>query len=105
MLTQNIFTQVKRQPEEFFETLVSTPSVRIERIISEGHSSPENFWYDQDEWEWVAVLQGNAELEFENEKVNLSTGDYLFIPKHKKHRVIKTSTEIPCVWLAVFGRD
>ncbi len=105
MTSQNLFSPVKRQPEEFFETLISTPSVRIERIVSEGHSSPENFWYDQDEWEWVAVLQGDAELEFEDGKINLSAGDYLFIPKHKRHRVTETSTKIPCVWLAVFGKD
>ena len=105
MTQQNLFTPVKKTDEEFFETLLSTSSTRIEKIISEGHSSPENFWYDQDEWEWVAVLQGDAEIEFENEKINLSKGDYIFIPKHKKHRVTKTSTKIPCIWLAVFGKD
>ena len=39
---------------------------RIERIVSEGHVSPEGFWYDQDEPEWVALIRGTAELEFEN---------------------------------------
>ena len=106
----NIFEPVKRTPEEFMEILFSENaqnSVRIERIISEGHVSPENFWYDQDEWEWVAVLQGNAELEFENEneKIFLSSGDWIVIPAHERHRVAFTSCEPPCVWLAVFGKN
>ena len=29
-------------------TLLDASSVRIERIISHGHASPTDFWYDQD---------------------------------------------------------
>jgi len=32
-------------PEEISETICSTECVKIERIISRGHSSPEGFWY------------------------------------------------------------
>ena len=104
----NIFEPVKRTPEEFMEVLFSgaaSDSVRIERIVSEGHVSPDNFWYEQDEWEWVAVLQGNAELEFKTEKISLVSGDWVLIPAHERHRVSFTSSEPPCVWLAVFGKE
>ena len=34
-------------PGELTETLVQTKGVRIERIVSHGHASPDGFWYDQ----------------------------------------------------------
>ena len=49
--------------EEVFEDLIKTDSVRIERIVSHGHSSPTTGWYDQDEHEWVMVLDGFGVLE------------------------------------------
>ena len=56
---------------------------RIERIVSQGHASPEGFWYDQDEPEWVALLQGAAELEFEDgRRHSMGAGDWLAIPAH-----------------------
>ena len=33
---------------------------KIERIVSRGHASPEDFWYDQEENEWVMVVKGTA---------------------------------------------
>lgn len=81
---------------------------RIERIVSKGYASAKDFWYNQDENEWVILIQGQAELIFENEPGNqlvrmpLSKGNYLFIPKHQKHRVEYTSTEPECIWLAIF---
>jgi cupin 2 domain-containing protein len=90
--------------EELVQTLASSSHVRIERIVSTGQSSPEGFWYDQPEQEWVVVLQGEAELAFDDsdEVVHLRAGDYLLIPAHKKHRVQWTSITEPTVWLAVF---
>ena len=100
----NLFTPVTRTDEEFVEILKSG-QVRIERIVSEGHVSPPGFWYDQNEWEYVAVLQGSAELETLNGKIWLNAGDWVMIPAHEKHRVSYTSSEPPCVWLAVFGKE
>ena len=51
-------------PDELTEVLVECDSLRIERIVSRGHSSPPDFWYDQDENEWVLVISGRARLEF-----------------------------------------
>ena len=44
-------------PEELIEVLAENQHVRIERIVSTGHTSPEGYWYDQDEAEWVVVLK------------------------------------------------
>ena len=35
--------------------------------MSYGHGSPEGFWYDQYQYEWVVVLKGAARLRFEEE--------------------------------------
>ena len=90
--------------QEIFETLLHTENVRVERIVSDGQSSPDDCWYDQDENEWVLILQGRAALRFENESEDrvLDVGDYLEIKAHVRHRVIWTSKDEPTIWLAVF---
>lgn len=89
--------------EEFFETLASGEHVRVERIVSNFHRSPEGFWYDQAEAEFVCLLQGEAELEFKDggEIKLMRGGDFILIGKHVLHRVRRTSKD--CVWLAVFA--
>ena len=89
--------------EEFFETLASGEHVRVERIVSNFHSSPEGFWYDQDETELVFLLQGEAELEFKDggDIKLMRAGDFILIGAHVLHRVRRTSKD--CVWLAVFA--
>ncbi|MGB9913797.1 MAG: cupin domain-containing protein, partial [Candidatus Kapaibacteriota bacterium] len=69
-----------------------------------GHSSPPGFWYDQDVYEWVLLIQGNAKLRFydEDEVVNLNPGDYLLIGPHQKHRVEETASDMETIWLAIF---
>lgn len=92
-----------RLPEEFVEILASSPGVRIERIISAGHVSPPDFWYDQDEHEWVCVLRGEGHIAFDDGEVaELKPGDWINIRAHRKHRVTYTSAEPPTIWLAVF---
>ncbi|TDW56380.1 L-amino acid N-acyltransferase YncA [Oceanimonas baumannii] len=89
--------------EEQFDALLTTPGVRIERIVSLGHTSPAEGWYDQDEDEWVLVLTGSGTLEFaDGRRQALAPGDYLYIPAHQKHRVCHTHQTQPTVWLAVF---
>jgi cupin 2 domain-containing protein len=92
-------------PAELVETLAGNAHVRIERIVSTGHASEAGFWYDQPEHEWVVVLQGTARVEFEQETLALSAGDYVLIPAHRRHRVVWTTPDEPTVWLAVFFRD
>jgi cupin 2 domain-containing protein len=99
----NLLTNLpKLLPEELIENIVVANDVRIERIISTGHSSPPDFWYDQNENEWVIVLQGSAVLEFESETRHLVAGSYVLVPAHQKHRVRSTSSSEPTVWIAVF---
>ena len=92
---------------ELVEVLAESKHVRIERIISIGHASPDGFWYDQAEAEWVVVLKGEAKLLFDGdeEPIHLGPGDYANIPAHRKHRVEWTTTDEPTVWLAVFYCD
>ena len=88
--------------EEHFEDLLRRPGIRIERIVSHGQASPADFWYDQDEDEWVLVVAGEAVIELEGpaEVVTLQRGDWLMIPARRRHRVL--FTESPTVWLAVW---
>lgn len=93
----------KLKDQEIFESLLERPGLKIERIISHGQITPEGQWYDQDQDEWVALLQGEATLLWEDRRTTeLKAGDFLLIPAGCRHRVIHTSTEPPCVWLALF---
>ena len=83
--------------------LLSSPNVRIERIVSRGQASPPDFWYDQTRPEWVIVVRGSAAILLEGEAVprQLSAGDYLHIPAHTRHRVAWTDPLQPTIWLTV----
>ena len=88
--------------EEQFDLLLKSPNCRIDRIVSSGHSSPKGFWYDQENDEFILLVQGEAVLEFEDGMVTLKAGDHLYIPKNCKHRLEKTSIDPVCIWLCVF---
>jgi len=92
--------------DEIITALLTTPKVRIERIVSTGQSSPPGFWYDQEWPEWVVLLSGGAGLRFESETEvrALKPGDYLHIPAHARHRVEWTHPSEPTVWLAIHIR-
>jgi cupin 2 domain-containing protein len=93
------------QSAEIFEAIASSPDVLIERIISTGQTTPIGQWYDQDRDEWVILLQGEAEITYiDGSRIKLKSGDYLMIPAHQQHRVDYTSSEPPCIWLAVHGK-
>lgn len=101
----NLFHHLPTElPEELVEVLVDGIQVRIERIVSTGHASPSGFWYDQDESEWVVLLQGAARLQWDGatEPLDLAPGDWVNIPAGVRHRVQWTTAAEPTVWLAVF---
>jgi cupin 2 domain-containing protein len=103
MSKENFFKDIPKDiSKEILDTIISNETFRLERIVSTGQCSPNDFWYDQNENEWVILLKGNAELEFETEIKKLSPGDYLNIPAHQKHRVKSTSQTEPTIWLAIF---
>lgn len=97
-LFENIPTELK---DERFEDILTSKNVKIERIVSKGHSSPKSGWYDQEKDEWVLVLQGEAIIAFENKEVRLMAGNYLNIPAHVKHKVAWTLPDKETIWLAV----
>lgn len=90
--------------DEIVGLLAQADGVRLERIVSHGQASPEGFWYDQDEAEWVLVLAGRARLAIEGESDErvLGPGDSLFLPPHCRHRLTWTDPSRPTVWLALF---
>jgi diamine N-acetyltransferase len=104
-LPPNLFRDFPpRRDEERIERLAGTGgSARVERIVSRGQASPEGYWYDQDEDEWVALLAGSATLAWEDgRELDLAPGDHVFLPAHEKHRVVRTDPVRETVWLAVF---
>jgi cupin 2 domain-containing protein len=100
----NLFKEVVGDlPGELIETLASGQGkFRIERIVSRDHSSPDDFWYEQESTEWVALLAGSAVLKFEEAgEKSLSPGDWIEIPPRVRHRVESTSTAEDTIWLAL----
>ena len=107
-ISTNLFADLPQHlPEEMVTTLLEAANVRIERIVSNGHSSAPGFWYDQDRHEWVMVLKGGARLRFEGEEqpVEMRPGDFVNIPAHRRHRVEWTTPDEPTIWLAVHYGD
>jgi cupin 2 domain-containing protein len=99
----NLFDEVPTPlPEELVQKILSGPNLRIERIVSHGHASPDGFWYDQAQNEFVALLKGAARLRFEDEVIEMIPGSSVNIPAHRRHRVEWTTPDGPTIWLAVF---
>jgi cupin 2 domain-containing protein len=99
---KNLFDAIPSElQEELIEVIAENGNTRIERIISHGHCSKEGFWYDQDQDEFVLLLEGEAELEFESKTIRLKKGDCLTIRAHQKHRVKWTTPNQSTIWLTV----
>lgn len=100
----NIFSSLPDNLEqESFEELLLHKNIKIERIVSKGHTSPKAGWYDQDKNEWVLVLEGSGSILFENgDEFNFKKGDYLNIPAHTRHKVNRTGPDSITIWLAIY---
>ena len=98
-LLENIPSSI---PNELIETIAKSKNCKIERIISSNHATPKGKWYNQEQNELVILMKGSAEILFEENKelVKMKEGDYIIIPKHKKHRVEKTDKRT--IWLTIF---
>ena len=101
----NIFNFLENIPssskDEIFQTIVENDNIKIERIISYGQTTPKDYWYDQDEDEFVYIIQGDAKIKYDDESIHLlNTNDSLYIKAHQKHQVIYTSN--PTIWLTIF---
>ena len=100
----NLFSNIPSDlPDEVVEILLKTKSLRIERIVSHGHASADDSWYDQQQHEWVLLLQGEAKLRFDDdaELLTMKPGDYTNIPAHRRHRVEWTTPTEPTIWLVI----
>jgi len=80
-----------------------TSNIRIESIVSTCRNTES---MSQSEDKWFILLNGKASIEFEastqEDLRNLLPGDYHFVPRGQKHRVVETSTEPKAVWLAIY---
>lgn len=102
---RNIYRDVPADlPEELIELLAGGRDVKIERIVSKGHCSAEDSWYDQEQSEFVLLLKGLASIRFKDDDrcIVLGPGDYINIKPHELHRVESTGSDGETVWLAVF---
>lgn len=103
-MNKNVFDGISQKlPNELIESLVTSDNIRIERIVSRGHSSPPGFWYDQETNEFVLLISGSTQLTIEgsDKPIHLKPGDWLDIPAHRKHRVEWTDPNTDTIWLAV----
>lgn len=74
----------------------------VERIVSAGQATAPGEWLEQERDEWVALLDGEAELLYDDgSRLRLGPGDWVVIPAGARHRVLWTSDDPPCLWLAV----
>ncbi len=104
-MKNNIYEKIPEEiPDEIFEEIFKAKNIKIEKIVSHGHFSPKNFWYDQDCGEWILLLKGSAQILFKGDRcpVKLLRGDYLNIAPHLKHRVISTAKNRVTIWLAIY---
>lgn len=102
--THNLYENIPSLlAEELFQTLAESGSVRIERIVSDGHATPPGEWYDQGWDEWVLLVSGAATLLFNDGTAPLAMkpGDHIMIPANSRHRVERTDTLQKTIWLAV----
>lgn len=99
----NLFAGIPvKLPLELVDVLASAEGVKIERIVSRGHTSPQQGWYDQEQNEWVMVVQGKGIIAYpDRDSITLEAGDYVTIAAHQKHRVAWTSPDEDTLWLAV----
>ncbi len=103
MKSLNIFKNIPdKLPQELFEDIILKEGLKVQRIISKGHNTPQNKWYNQENDEWVLVLQGEAILSFkDSDDIKLKVGDYLNILAHTQHRVSWTTPNEETIWLAI----
>lgn len=99
----NLFTHIEvNKEDEIFLEIFKNETIKVEKIVSNGQKSPDTFWYEQKESEFILLLEGYAILEFEDKEVELRKGDCLNIQAMQKHRVKFTSVDEPTLWFAVF---
>ncbi len=95
----NLYSEKPHKGNEVLREVLTGAEFTLEHINSFGDASVDGFWYDQAKPEWVALIKGEAELQFEAGTLHLVAGDSLVIESHLKHRV--ASTSLDAVWIAL----
>ena len=89
-------------PDEVFQTLVSTEAVRVERIISLGHTSPAGHWLDQARARMGGGAARRGAVGVRGRRADrFVPGAFVNIPAHRRHRVVWTAPDEPTIWLAI----
>lgn len=84
---------------ECFEELARLGDVTIEVIVSGPDVEPARYLQDHDEW--VVVVEGSALLTLDGTPVELHTGEWVLLPAHVPHEVVRV--EPGTRWLALHG--
>ena len=93
----NLFEHIKFSDlEEIEEGIFENDKVRALRTMSLNQVTD---YMVQDEDEFVILMEGLASIETESEIVRMKKGDFLFIPKGLRHRVIDQDK---AVWFCLF---
>jgi cupin 2 domain-containing protein len=75
--------------------------VVLDQILSGRLPSPVD--YDQPHDEWVVLLAGEAVLEVNDVRFDLTGGDWMLLPAHVPHRLMETRPGT--VWLALHTQE
>jgi cupin 2 domain-containing protein len=86
---------------EHDELVLRRGQVEVRQILSGRLDEPAEFVQEEDEW--VAVLAGSAKLELGGERVELSAGEWLYLPGGLPHTLVET--EPGTSWLALHFRS
>jgi len=100
----NIFEKIPANLEdEYFENILKNKNFSLERIVTEGQTTPRGTWLCEDTDEWVLLMSGSAKIKFKSDgHVHaLIPGDHLIIPAGTYHRVECTEPNAKTVWLAL----
>lgn len=93
----NLFDHIRFSDlEEIEEGIFENDRVRALRTMSLNQVTD---FMVQDEDEFVILMDGFASIETESEVVRMKKGDFLFIPKGLRHRVIDQDKAI---WFCLF---
>ena len=97
--TRSLRSDLPQRPlaDEIVDILLERRGLRVERIVSTGHVTPDGQWHDQETDEWVLVVEGAARLRIEGEETDreLNEGDWILLPARCRHRVTWTRAAPP----------
>jgi cupin 2 domain-containing protein len=82
---------------EHVTPLIERPGAVVEQILSGRLVSAVDYAQESDEW--VVLLAGAASLVVDGERVELTGGDWLFLPAGVAHRLVSTAPGSS--WLAL----